>query len=125
MSAAFRVPGPPMDGIKGRSSGTDLSADQCLQKCNLCCSNRLLFDAFSKHIYVLLLWFKSNYFTRLSETSKCCRTTEREISVIGTNIEYSAEPRQCRLQPRIELVLIDSKHLSHRVPGIHDGNRTA
>src|SRR5947209_3819454 len=92
MSAAFGVAGPPAYGIKSRCSVTNFSANHCLQKCNLCCSNRLLFHALSKHIYVLLLWFKSNNFTHLSEASKCCRTAEREISIVGANIEHSRGP---------------------------------
>src|SRR5262245_35543197 len=94
MSAAFGISGPPTYGIKGHSPGIYLTANKCLQKRNMCRSDRLHFGALPKRIHVSLLWLESNNFTLLSETSKCCGTTEREISIIGANIEYPRDPEK-------------------------------
>src|SRR5262249_39098918 len=125
MRAAVGIPGPPTYRIKGPSPKTELTANPCLQKRNMCRSDRLLFGALSKRIHVTLLWLESNNFSRLPETSKCSSTTEREISIIGANIEYPREARECQLQPRIEFVFVEPKRLSHRITWLHNDDSSA
>ena len=62
-----------------------------------------------------LLRLECDDFSDFSEVPKCSRTAEGEISIIGYDVDYSADPQQYLFKPRDQFMLVEPKHFSHRI----------